>query len=84
MPDEWSEIGRGRLKQLILNDNKFTGVVPGQYRSMNKLNAIEVQNNDFSELEKSLCDYSVFFAGEVIALKADCEICSCDIFCDDC
>lgn len=84
LPDEWPELGGGRVKQLILNDNKLTGQVPGKYESMQSLNAVEIQNNDFSRIQKDLCKHSVFIGGELVALRADCDICDCQNFCDQC
>jgi hypothetical protein len=45
-----------------------------------------LHENLFSgSLDKDTCKQSVFYSGEMVELKADCEICDCDaIFCDNC
>jgi hypothetical protein len=45
-----------------------------------------MHNNQFSaNLDKDFCKQSVFQGGEMVEMKADCEICSCkDDFCNNC
>lgn len=77
-----AELGNGRCEMIILHDNQFTGQIPGQYTVLNHLDIIEVQNNNFDSMDTDLCSFIVFSLGEMISLKADCEVCRCKWFCD--
>ena len=79
-------IGNGRLEMLILHDNLFQGEIPGQYSVINHMDIVEVYNNDFDSMDRRLCDMLVFMMGEMVSLKADCDVCECNFFCgsDEC
>jgi len=75
-------IGSGRLAMMILHDNEFTGQLPGNYTFVNHMDIIEVQNNNFDSVDTAICSMIVFSIGEMVSLKADCEVCRCKWFCD--
>lgn len=77
IPDAFISIGNDRVNQLILNDNYFTGTFPGRFVLRNMLEAIEIQNNQFSAVHSDICRQSIFGGGEVTALRTDCSICPC-------
>jgi len=79
-------IGNGRLEMLILHDNLFQGEIPGQYSVINHMDIVEVYNNDFDSMDRNLCNMLVFMMGEMVSLKADCDVCECNFFCgiDEC
>jgi len=82
IPNEFMTMGDGRMNQVFLNDNAFTGVFPGDCDPCNLLNALEMQNNLFTEIDRGVCQYSVFNGGEMTAMGSDCSICPCGIpFC---
>lgn len=75
-------IGSGRLDQVTLNDNQFSGDFPGGWDPVNALEVIHIENNQFSSLSRDFCIMSVFVGGEVTDLRSDCSICPCnDIWC---
>ena len=75
LPAEFATIGNGRLNQLTVAHNRFTGIVPSDFNL--QLVAVEVQGNMFTEFGKDLCKLSVFHSGEIVSLRSDCSICEC-------
>jgi Leucine rich repeat len=84
LPPRMGEIGNGRLNLFSIHDNMFTGTMPTFYNYTMKLNLMEIQNNDFTEMNQDMCKHSVFAEGELVHLSADCEVCPCKNLCDDC
>lgn len=81
LPFSFSELGNGRMEQLLISDNNFSGTVPGYYRIRNYMQQLELQNNNFTSLTGDICGLIVFFGGEMVNMRADCEICTCPYFC---
>ena len=79
-----AETGNGRLQSLIVNDNLFTGEFPGETTVLNAMDIVEFQHNNFTSMNTDLCSLIVFSMGEMISLRADCEVCRCKWFCDPC
>jgi hypothetical protein len=86
IPASYTLVGNGRLESFHIDHNQLTGAVPSSYAFSNKLIALTVQENNFNQaLDKETCKQSVFDGGEMVELKADCDICSCNSpFCDEC
>jgi len=82
LPEKFGSIGRGRLNQMILRDNQFTGEVPGG-QTGNFLLAVEFQNNNFTGIDDSICRQAVWNGGELVTLRSDCEACTCQYFCGE-
>ncbi|CAJ1964028.1 unnamed protein product [Cylindrotheca closterium] len=79
--------GDGRLHSLLLNDNRFTGALPGNHKFNTELNLFEVQNNGFTSMNANTCKLWVFDGGELVNFKSDCTICDCgnkSTMCDQC
>ena len=76
--------GNGRIDILLVNDNELTGEFPGQSDIVNRMDIVEFQHNAFTSMDTELCNFIVFSYGEMISLKADCDVCRCKYFCDDC
>ena len=77
LPDEFPEIGGGRLNQLTMAFNDFEGVFPGSWDPINKLVALEIQGNRFTRFDNNFCRMVVFNWGELVSLRSDCSMCSC-------
>lgn len=76
-------IGNGRLDQVVLNDNQFSGPFPGGWSPRTALEVLRIQNNQFTSVNSDLCIMSVFVGGELTDFRTDCSICSCrDIWCN--
>lgn len=81
LPNALGEIGKGRLHSLTINDNSFIGEMPLFSNYTNFLNRLEIHNNGFTSMNRFQCAQIVFNGGEMVQLKADCEICNCLWFC---
>lgn len=84
IPTGFRTLGKGRARQLYLNDNRFSGVFPQQWETIKHLNNIDLSNNDFRNQLDDMCMMSVFEYGELVELRADCEICNCFRLCRTC
>ena len=84
VPSTIGHIGNGRLTLLSIQNNTFTGEFPGFPMYDNLLNVLEMQDNNFSSMNKGdVCNQIVFNYGEMVMLRADCNVCRCKHFCDD-
>jgi hypothetical protein len=81
LPTNFATLGDGRVNELYLNDNHFTGHVPGGYVKYTFLQRVELQNNRFASVDQGICNLAVWVAGEMASLKADCKSCDCEYFC---
>ncbi|KAI2504102.1 hypothetical protein MHU86_10384 [Fragilaria crotonensis] len=73
-----------QLENLFLDHNLLTGVVPTDF-SKDYLSTLQLQGNDFSALDSSLCQLDITQEGVLIDLAANCSICTCDgRLCDAC
>ena len=81
LPSPFSNLANGRIQQIIIHDNQFTGAFPGGYDIIDIMARIEIQNNDFTLLSNDICDLQVWSKGEMVTFKADCKICTCKDFC---
>ena len=81
LPAQWTNLGTGRMKAMILSNNTFTGEVPGDYQVTNTLFLYDFQHNDFTSINKDLCKMLIYEEGEVMSFRADCDVCSCNYFC---
>jgi hypothetical protein len=75
--DDFVAIGQGRLNQLVVHNNRFSGIIPGSWNPTNFLQVVSTYNNQFEAMDKDLCTMSVFVGGELTSLRADCDICRC-------
>lgn len=83
VPSSLGLIGNGRITLLSLQNNALTGEFPGFPLHNNLLNVLEIHNNQFSSMDKhDICNQIVFNYGELVMLRADCDICRCKHFCD--
>jgi hypothetical protein len=81
LPLNFTLIGSGRLEQLLLSNNMLTGYLPANYPVVDFLQQLEVQRNNFTEIDRSVCELIVFEGGEMVNFRADCDICPCADFC---
>jgi len=81
LPTNTMTIGMGRLEQLLIGSNQFSGTMPGNYQYLNWLQQLEIQHNNFTFLTPDTCQLSVWLSGEMVNFRADCKICSCPFFC---
>ncbi|GKY94864.1 hypothetical protein MPSEU_000451300 [Mayamaea pseudoterrestris] len=81
LPTNFATLGEGKLMQMYLNDNRFSGTVPGGYEERTFLQQVELQHNDFDHIDQDVCNLAVWVAGEMASLRADCKACSCKYFC---
>ena len=84
IPGSFVQLGKGRLRQLYLNDNKFSGAFPDNWLTVKLLNNIDISNNNFRANLDGMCRMSVFEYGELVEMRADCDICNCDRLCRIC
>jgi hypothetical protein len=78
IPEAFTTMGNGRMSQVILHDNEFSGTFPGGWNPTNFLSSIEIQNTNIQAIDKDVCNLIVFTGGELTILTADCSICTCD------
>lgn len=45
---------------------------------------MNIANNNFDERLKKLCKISVWEEGEMVEMRADCDICNCESLCHTC
>jgi Leucine-rich repeat (LRR) protein len=88
LPRNLLSVGNGRLKQVMVNDNLFTGRVGLLNGNPNTtdgsmLAALEVHNNEFESFNTNLCRKSVANGGKLVVLRADCGLCNCRVLCDN-
>ena len=87
MPGTFPRLGNGKMEDIHLQNNYLSGEYSfeTEYESKSFLNILEIQQNNFTgEIATAVCGLSVLTEGELIALGADCSICSCKSFCDQC
>lgn len=53
------------------------GALPGNHVFDTELNIYEVQNNEFTSMDKNTCNLWVFDGGELVDFQSDCAICDC-------
>jgi Leucine-rich repeat (LRR) protein len=87
LPGNLLSVGSGRLKQVLVNDNSFTGRVGLLNGNPNTtdgsmLATLELQNNEFDSFNSNLCRRSVANGGKLVVLRANCGLCSCRVLCD--
>jgi hypothetical protein len=83
LPSNWFQSGDGRMIQVIINDNEFTGQFPPEgYQVSRMLEAVEIQNNFFDRFNSDICKSSIWEDGELILLRSTCGFCNCNILCD--
>eukprot|EP00522_Entomoneis_paludosa_P007649 CAMPEP_0172464486 /NCGR_PEP_ID=MMETSP1065-20121228/50596_1 /TAXON_ID=265537 /ORGANISM="Amphiprora paludosa, Strain CCMP125" /LENGTH=80 /DNA_ID=CAMNT_0013220729 /DNA_START=1 /DNA_END=243 /DNA_ORIENTATION=- len=73
------------MEMFHVGHNELTGAVPGGYNPVEFMDSMELHDNKFTEpLSKEVCGLIVFLppASELANLKADCDICKCDYFCE--
>jgi len=86
IPETYSQAGGGRLYVLSLHDNQLTGGVPTGWDKDNLfLDTITVQGNQLTEpIDKEICKFSALENGELVQVGAECDICTCDVLCENC
>lgn len=83
LPTNFWDIGKGRLEQFTINDNRFSGTMPGAWTVQNYMQNLQIQNNNFEALDAGVCDFIVWAGGgEMTNFRADCEICICRWWCN--
>jgi hypothetical protein len=84
IPETYPLAGSGRMISFFADHNQLTGSVPDNWSMFNKLVQYTVHENNFHTLGPLNCNFNVFAGGQLVELKADCNICTCqDIFCDE-
>lgn len=70
----------------LLFSLQLTGGVPTGWDKDNLfLDTITVQGNQLTEpIDKEVCKLSALENGELVQVGAECEICTCDVLCDNC
>lgn len=82
LPPNLGTIGGGRLQVLSVQSNQFTGMIPGFHNHTSFLNIAEYNDNAFTTMDQQgLCRQIVFNGGELVSLRADCDACLCNYFC---
>ena len=71
--------GDGRLQILAVNDNQFTGTLPGWHTSLSDLVQFTAQNNQFVTMTHRTCRLDVMGTGELPEFKSDCDVCVCGV-----
>jgi len=85
IPPFYANLGKGRLRQLNLNDNMLTGEVPWGWEPRDQLTNLNVVNNNVTvPIDERLCEMSVFELGVMVEMRVDCDICTCDSLCHTC
>jgi hypothetical protein len=83
LPSNWFDAGGGRMSQVIINDNDFTGQFPPEgYDVSTMLEAVEIHNNFFDQFNSDICRSSIWEEGELILLRANCGFCKCNVLCE--
>lgn len=80
LPTSYINVGNGRLEQLSVNDNQLTGEIPADRELTNKMVMLNLENNDFSSIDKDTCDILIGYGGEGVEFTTECEFCICKIF----
>jgi hypothetical protein len=78
--------GTGALVSLYLNDNMLTRGLPMLWAedkdATSTTDTVNVENNLLTEnMDKEICNLSIFDRGQMVELTADCEICGCCPLC---
>jgi hypothetical protein len=86
IPETLSITGTGALVSLYLNDNMLTGGLPTSWAedkdATSTTDTVNVENNLLTEnVDKEVCNLSIFDRGQMVELTADCEICGCRPLC---
>ncbi len=86
IPETLSITGTGALVSLYLNDNMVTRGLPTLWAedkdATSTTDTVNVENNLLTEnMEKEICNLSIFDHGQMVELTADCEICGCCPLC---
>ena len=88
IPETLSITGTNALALLCLNDNMLTGGLPTSWADKDAIsttNTVNLENNLLKEnVDKEVCDLSIFDRGQLVELNADCEICGCRPLCANC
>lgn len=86
IPSLFPNIGMGRLQTFIAHTNKLSGSfsfsIPFEHSHF--MFAIEIYNNNFTDISSDICNLIVYNGGEMVTLKADCRACTCNYFCNYC
>jgi len=96
IPESYTLAGNGSLLALDLSYNMLNGGLPTTWTTDNKnkdvtgtppsINTINVKNNSLTEgVDNNICKMSVANdGGTLVQLSADCGICWCNDFCNEC
>lgn len=79
-------LGNGRIDQLVLNDNLFSGEFLADYESASFLQTLHLHRNNFSAIDPGLCSHAKLGdeSAELVSYTADCHVCWCLYYCDWC
>jgi len=82
LPSGFPSIGNGRLAQLYIDNNNFSGVFPGSWEPLSFMEQLHIHNNPFTSYAPRVCLLSVWSGGEATGFETDCRICICGVpFC---
>lgn len=84
IPETYPHMGNGRMELFHVGHNQLTGAVPSHYDNVRFLQSLEVHDNNFTEpLSQEICGLLVWIppSSEMVNLRADCDICSCNYMC---
>lgn len=83
LPSSYNTVGNGRLESFSIDHNQLTGTIPGERSLYNKLVQYSLHSNRFQVMDSNNCKLEVP-RGELVELRADCEVCICNGFFDIC
>mmetsp|Transcript_6101 Transcript_6101/g.15111 ORF Transcript_6101/g.15111 Transcript_6101/m.15111 type:complete len:581 (-) Transcript_6101:497-2239(-) len=83
LPESYNTVGNGRLESFSIDHNKLTGTIPGKRDLYNKLVQYTLHSNQFESMDSDTCKSEVP-KGEMVELRADCDVCTCNGFFDIC
>mgnify|MGYP005847296899 CR=1 FL=1 len=85
VPSYFSGLGNGRIKTMALDNNFLEGEVPSNWEVLNQLISLSFYNNNITTpMDPSICELSKYKQGEMVEMKVDCSICTCDTLCHTC
>lgn len=83
LPSSYNTVGNGRLESFSVDHNKLTGSIPGERDLYNKLVQYTLHSNRFDRMGSDTCRMEIP-RGELVELRADCNVCACSGFFDLC
>jgi len=84
VPGYFSDLGKGRIKQINVQSNFLEGEVPSNWVTKDQLVSLNFQDNNMTTpVDPLVCELSIFEGGMLVELRVDCDICTCDTLCKE-